>query len=152
MKVIFRSLQWHQHNRICSLLHKFHSGLVLPVTCCCLLQGQKRLLPHCDQRLKHSLSDCVFVLHAACSCCRGENGFFRIVTSAFDGGKGDEYNLGLETDCAFGAVSGWEDASNLGVYDGPDGDEGENGVNGIAGMFRRVSSDVTRRMRGFATA
>lgn len=78
------------------------------------------------------------------------------MTSAFDGGKGDQYNLGLETDCAFGAVSGWEDASNLGVYDGPDGDEAEASLNGIAGMFRRftsgVASDVTRRMRGFATA
>jgi cathepsin X len=34
----------------------------------------------------------------------GELGFLRIVTSAFDDGNGDLYNLALETDCAFGVV------------------------------------------------
>lgn len=34
----------------------------------------------------------------------GENGFFRIVTSTFKGGKGDEYNLGIEKNCAYGDV------------------------------------------------
>jgi hypothetical protein len=43
----------------------------------------------------------------------GESGFFRLVTSAFQDGTGDKYNLGIETDCAFGVVSGWEDAANL---------------------------------------
>lgn len=50
---------------------------------------------------------------AACLglACRGEpwgeEGFFRIVTSAYDGGRGADYNLALETDCSFGVVEGW---------------------------------------------
>lgn len=44
----------------------------------------------------------------------GESGFFRIVTSAFDIGHGNKYNLGIETDCAFGVVDRWEDAANMG--------------------------------------
>jgi hypothetical protein len=94
--------------------------------------------------------------------CRGENGFFRIVTSTFRDGQGDKYNLGLETDCAFGAVAGWEDASNLGIDDGPDGDEaaaeGEEEGGSIAALFRRfagglLAGDATRqRMRGVAAA
>lgn len=31
----------------------------------------------------------------------GEKGIFRIVTSAYKGGKGDEYNLGLESGCGW---------------------------------------------------
>lgn len=91
-------------------------------------------------------------------CCRGENGFFRIVTSTFNGGEGDKYNLGLETDCAFGAVAGWEDASNLGIDDGPDGDEADEQEGGIiAALFRRFAGGLPaggaiRRMRGVAAA
>lgn len=90
-------------------------------------------------------------------CCRGENGFFRIVTSTFKGGEGDNYNLGLETDCAFGAVAGWEDASNLGFDDGTDGDEAAEQEGGIVALFRRFArglpaSDGIRRMRGVAAA
>lgn len=77
------------------------------------------------------------------------------MTSAFKGGEGDKYNLGLESDCAFGAVAGWEDAANLGIYDEPDGDA-DSEDSSIAGLFRRfaggVSRDVSRRMRGFAAA
>ena len=31
----------------------------------------------------------------------GEEGWLRIVTSAYKGGKGDDYNLAIEQDCAF---------------------------------------------------
>ncbi|KAH9525510.1 hypothetical protein Btru_001590 [Bulinus truncatus] len=34
----------------------------------------------------------------------GEDGWFRIVTSTFKGGKGNEYNLGIEKNCAYGDV------------------------------------------------
>ncbi|XP_055862933.1 cathepsin Z-like [Biomphalaria glabrata] len=34
----------------------------------------------------------------------GEDGWFRIVTSTFKGGKGKEYNLGIEDSCAYGDV------------------------------------------------
>ncbi|XP_064610725.1 cathepsin Z-like [Liolophura sinensis] len=34
----------------------------------------------------------------------GDNGWFKIVTSAYEGGKGDEYNLGIEQRCGFGDV------------------------------------------------
>ena len=36
----------------------------------------------------------------------GETGFVRIVTSAYDNGRGDLYNLAVEKDCAFGVVDG----------------------------------------------
>ncbi|XP_032804643.2 cathepsin Z [Petromyzon marinus] len=32
----------------------------------------------------------------------GENGWARIVTSSYKGGKGNDYNLGIEQDCAYG--------------------------------------------------
>ncbi|KAL3860163.1 hypothetical protein ACJMK2_010321 [Sinanodonta woodiana] len=32
----------------------------------------------------------------------GEHGFFRIVTSAYDGGQGNHYNLAIESRCAYG--------------------------------------------------
>eukprot|EP01147_Barroeca_monosierra_P006301 gene6301-7465_t len=35
----------------------------------------------------------------------GEEGFFRIVTSRYKNGQGDDYNLSIERDCAFGCVS-----------------------------------------------
>ena len=31
----------------------------------------------------------------------GENGWFKIVTSAYKNGNGDKYNLGIEQDCAY---------------------------------------------------
>ncbi|XP_064611045.1 cathepsin Z-like [Liolophura sinensis] len=34
----------------------------------------------------------------------GEHGWFRIVTSMYQGGKGNEYNLGIEKNCAYGDV------------------------------------------------
>lgn len=33
---------------------------------------------------------------------KGENGWFRIVTSKYKGGDGDKYNLGIESRCAYG--------------------------------------------------
>ena len=36
----------------------------------------------------------------------GELGFLRIVTSAYDDGRGGSYNLGIERECAYGAVDG----------------------------------------------
>lgn len=93
-----------------------------------------------------------------CHLHRGESGFFRLVTSAFKGGKGDKYNLGIESDCAFGAVSGWEDAANLVV----NGDEDAQELSPAAGsgwlassLFKRVAgftTPINRRMRSFATA
>ncbi len=32
---------------------------------------------------------------------QGENGWFRIVTSAYQGGKGKLYNLAIEDSCAY---------------------------------------------------
>lgn len=52
----------------------------------------------------------------------GEDGFFRIVTSAFKKGHGNKYNLGIETDCAFGVVDRWEDAANMGFPDSAESD------------------------------
>lgn len=33
---------------------------------------------------------------------QGERGWLRIVTSAYKGGKGADYNLAIEEDCAYG--------------------------------------------------
>lgn len=41
----------------------------------------------------------------------GEKGWFRIVTSLYNGGSGDSYNLGVEKDCAFAVPilpEGWK--------------------------------------------
>ncbi len=78
------------------------------------------------------------------------------MTSTFKDGKGDDYNLGLETDCAFGAVAGWEDAENLGVFDGPDADDADDQEEPVTGgfmgaLFRRATA-VRRHMGGLATA
>ena len=35
-------------------------------------------------------------------CFQGEHGWARIVTSAYKGGKGNWFNLGIEKNCAFG--------------------------------------------------
>lgn len=43
----------------------------------------------------------------------GEGGFMRVVTSSFRNGTGDDYNLGLESGCAFGVVEGWRDAADV---------------------------------------
>ena len=40
-----------------------------------------------------------------CLCCfvfQAEQGWFRIVTSTYKGGSGNDYNLGIEKQCAFG--------------------------------------------------
>jgi cathepsin X len=39
----------------------------------------------------------------------GERGFFRIVTSSFKDGKGNEYNLIIEKDCGWAVPLGWVD-------------------------------------------
>lgn len=36
------------------------------------------------------------------SCFQGEHGWARIVTSAYKGGKGNWFNLGIEKNCAYG--------------------------------------------------
>lgn len=45
----------------------------------------------------------------------GEKGMFRIVTSAYKGGRGNDYNLALESSCGFGVPGTWEMAANLDV-------------------------------------
>jgi hypothetical protein len=45
----------------------------------------------------------------------GEKGFFRIVTNAYKGGHGNDYNLALESECGFGVPATWERASRLDV-------------------------------------
>jgi cathepsin X len=51
----------------------------------------------------------------------GELGFFRVVTSAFEGpeGTGERYNLGIEGDCGFGVPDRWVAASELGFGSAP---------------------------------
>lgn len=44
----------------------------------------------------------------------GEQGFFRIVTSAYKGGQGNKYNLAIEEGCGWAVPGQWERASNLG--------------------------------------
>lgn len=58
-----------------------------------------------------SLSGCVF---------QGEHGWARIVTSAYKGWKGHWYNLGIESDCAFG-----DPVVTDTLWWTPGGDEGE---------------------------
>lgn len=53
----------------------------------------------------------------------GESGFFRIVMSSALGGRGDDYNLALESDCAFGVVDGFENAANMDVGTPPEEEE-----------------------------
>ena len=45
----------------------------------------------------------------------GERGMFRIVTSAYKGGVGNDYNLALESGCGFGVPGSWEQAAKLDV-------------------------------------
>ncbi|KAK9803659.1 hypothetical protein WJX72_009115 [[Myrmecia] bisecta] len=44
----------------------------------------------------------------------GETGFFRVVTSAYQNGMGNWYNLAIETECGWGVPATWEKASTLG--------------------------------------
>jgi cathepsin X len=60
----------------------------------------------------------------------GEEGFYLTPTSAYRGGEGGKLNLGLELDCAFGAVDRWASARELG-YGGGD-DYGDNKSNSAA--------------------
>jgi hypothetical protein len=46
------------------------------------------------------LSGLVTVLTSGCLCL--QQGYFRIVTSTFKNGQGDDYNLAIEQDCAWG--------------------------------------------------
>lgn len=43
-----------------------------------------------------------------------ERGFFRIVTSAYKDGTGNDYNLAIEEGCGWGVPSAWKQASELG--------------------------------------
>ena len=45
----------------------------------------------------------------------GERGMFRIVTSAYKGGRGNDYNLALESACGFGVPGTWQNAEDLDV-------------------------------------
>jgi cathepsin X len=80
----------------------------------------------------------------------GENGFFRIVTSTWKGGKGDDYNLGLEADCAFGVVDQWEPAANLG-YGGDDAEEEEESADVAGASVGTGLSLGGQGMRGVAS-
>eukprot|EP00798_Chlamydomonas_sp_ICE-L_P000601 gene601-2027_t len=44
----------------------------------------------------------------------GEDGFARVVTSAYAKGQGNLYNMGIERECYFGVPSGWVQAKDLG--------------------------------------
>eukprot|EP00878_Enallax_costatus_P022790 GHUV01024201.1.p1 GENE.GHUV01024201.1~~GHUV01024201.1.p1 ORF type:complete len:156 (+),score=36.47 GHUV01024201.1:1207-1674(+) len=76
----------------------------------------------------------------------GESGFFRIVTSAFNNGRGDKYNLGIETDCAFGVVDRWEDAANLGF---PTQDEADD-INEHTNVFEIAAARFKQMLPSFA--
>ena len=67
----------------------------------------------------------------------GEQGFMRIVTSNYDNGRGDLYNLKIEAECAFGVPDRWDSARDLGFS----GDEDEE----------QVDSGQTGSMRGAAS-
>jgi len=47
----------------------------------------------------------------------GEQGFFRIVTSAAFDGRGNDYNLAIEGSCGWAVPTGWKKASDLGFGD-----------------------------------
>jgi hypothetical protein len=111
---------------------------------------------------------CLLLLTRCCSLLLllqgepwGESGFFRLVTSAFKDGTGDKYNLGIETDCAFGVVEGWEDAANLGF---PSAEEAaaedsrqadlnifEAAAVRLQGMLPGFARRQSHRMRGFGS-
>ena len=43
-----------------------------------------------------------------------EQGFFRIVTSTYKDGQGNDYNLAIEQSCGWGVPSTWKKATELG--------------------------------------
>lgn len=47
----------------------------------------------------------------------GEQGFFRIPTSAAFDGAGNDYNLAIETSCGWAVPGGWKSARELGFGD-----------------------------------
>ena len=69
-----------------------------------------------------------------------EKGFFRIVTSSYKGGNGDNYNLAVESTCGWGVPKEWKKASELGfgsmqdLYQPSDAVEGQK--------FSRASADA----------
>ncbi|WIA30454.1 hypothetical protein OEZ86_000538 [Tetradesmus obliquus] len=77
----------------------------------------------------------------------GESGFFRLVTSAFKDGNGDKYNLGIESDCAFGVVEGWEDAANLGF---PSAEEAAAEQAARMNVFEAAALRLQGMLPGFA--
>ena len=48
----------------------------------------------------------------------GEEGFFRIPTSAAFEGNGNDYNLGIEGSCGWAVPESWIEAKDLGFDDG----------------------------------
>ncbi|KAG2451379.1 hypothetical protein HYH02_003981 [Chlamydomonas schloesseri] len=52
----------------------------------------------------------------------GESGFLKLVTSAYDDGNGNLYNLAIEEECNFGVPDSWVPASELG-FGRPDDDD-----------------------------
>ena len=50
-----------------------------------------------------------------CRPCSTSVSSVQIVTSAYKGGNGNDYNLALESSCGFGVPSTWERAAGLDV-------------------------------------
>lgn len=63
----------------------------------------------------------------------GEGGFMRLVTSEYDDGNGEQYNLGIEKECSFGVPDRWVPAAELGF--GPDSDD-DNGSSEAVSLAR----------------
>eukprot|EP00879_Flechtneria_rotunda_P016136 GHRR01016880.1.p1 GENE.GHRR01016880.1~~GHRR01016880.1.p1 ORF type:complete len:283 (+),score=84.42 GHRR01016880.1:592-1440(+) len=80
----------------------------------------------------------------------GESGFFRIVTSSFKDGKGDNYNLGIEIDCAFGVVDKWEDAANMGFF--ADAANDESALTGVFGAYNAAAVQLSKWLSPFHRA
>jgi hypothetical protein len=62
------------------------------------------------------------------------------VTSAFAHGQGAKLNLGIETDCAFGVVSGWADAASLALGGGAERDDAASSAAQAADRPRRMGA------------
>ena len=69
-----------------------------------------------------------------------ERGFFRIVTSSYKGGNGDDYNLAVESTCGWGVPKEWKKASELGFGSMQDLYQPSEAVEGQ--KFSRASADV----------
>ena len=66
----------------------------------------------CRQWGAHLCVVCCTTSSWGCSwACAG----MQIVTSAYKGGRGNDYNLALESSCGFGVPSTWERAAGLDV-------------------------------------